>query len=260
MASGGCVLLVAFGGGWLLAAGSSSSTTADGEVGRGELVGQVDAGRVADIYRRDCAVCHGADGQGSSSAPDLAGSGLALVEYMLSTGRMPIDDPDEQLSRSEPAYDRETIDALVAYLGELQDGAVADGPEIPEIDLAAGDVAAGGEIWRQECAACHAWSGVGGAMLRRSVPGVREATPAEMAAAVRSGPLEMPRYGEVTITREELDNLAAFFEEELKEPDDTGGWSLGHVGPVTEGAIALALGLGVLGVAARVIGAGREHR
>lgn len=205
-------------------------------------------------------MCHGADGQGGSRGPDLAGSGLALVQYMLSTGRMPIDDPGEQLSRSEPAYDREVIDALVTYVGQLQDGAVADGPEVPEIDLAEGDVSTGGEIWRQECAACHAWSGVGGAMLQRSAPAVLEATPTEMAAAVRSGPSDMPRYGEMTISQDELESLVAYFEQELKQPDDTGGWSLGHVGPVTEGAIALALGLGVLGVVTRVLGAGREHR
>lgn len=241
-----------------MTAGGSPRT--DREMAGAQPASQVGSESTADLYRRDCAVCHGADGRGGSRGPDLAGSGPALVEYMLSTGRMPIDDPEDQLSRSQPDYDRETIDALVTYVGELQDGAVSDGPETPELDVAAGDVATGGEIWRQECAACHAWSGVGGAMLRRSAPSVREATPSEMAAAVRSGPVEMPRYGEVTISDEELDSLAAFFEQELKEPDDTGGWSLGHVGPITEGAIALAVGLGVLGVVARAMGSGREHR
>lgn len=242
-----CVLLATAAGWWVAAGGAGA-------------VSQPDRDEVADIYRRDCAVCHGADGQGSSRGPDLAGSGLALIDYTIRTGRMPIDEPDDDVRRSEPEYDPATIDALVAYVGELQDGAVAEGPGLPEIDLAAGDVATGGQVWRQECAACHAWSGTGGALLHRSAPDVRQATPREVAASVRSGPFEMPQFGEAAITQEELDSLVVFVEEELRAPEDPGGWPIGHFGPVAEGGIALVGGVGVLAVVTRLLGTGRERR
>src|SRR5262245_38592415 len=36
----------------------------------------------ADIYRRDCASCHAADGSGTARGPDLAGVGLGLVQRL----------------------------------------------------------------------------------------------------------------------------------------------------------------------------------
>lgn len=241
-------MLVAIAAGWWAGAGGTTGAR------------QPEPEEAADIYRRDCAVCHGADGQGTSRGPDLSGSGLALIDYTLRTGRMPIDQPDDEIRRSDPEYDAATVDSLVAYVGSLRDGAVADGPAVPEIDVAAGDVATGGEVWRRECAACHAWSGTGGALLHQAAPDVRQATPREVAASVRSGPFEMPRFGEAAVTQEELDSLVAFVEEELRQPEDPGGWSIGHFGPVAEGGIALVGGVGVLAVVARLLGTGREGR
>lgn len=210
------------------------------------------------MYRRDCAVCHGSDASGTERGPDLAGAGPALVDYMVRTGRMPIDEPGDEIERSAPDYDEATIEALVAYTGSLQDGAVADGPPIPDVDAAAGDVAVGGASWRLNCAACHQWSGGGGAMLDRSAPDVRRASPVELAEAVRAGPLAMPSFGPSAVTDRELDGLAAYLEQELESPEDPGGWSIGHVGPVAEGAVAVFGGVAVLAVAARLLGEGRE--
>lgn len=239
----------------VLVAAATASWTATGAATSGD---PPDRREVAATYQRDCAVCHGADAQGTGRGPNLRGSGLALIDYTIRTGRMPIAEPDDQVVRSDPAYGPDMIDALVTYVGGLQDGAVADGPEIPSVDPRAGDAATGGTIWRESCASCHAWGGTGGAMLDRAAPNVRPATNQELAEAVRAGPFDMPRFGTAAVTDHELDSLAAFFDEELRHPEDPGGWSIGHIGPVAEGAVALVAGLGALMIVARLIGEGRE--
>lgn len=268
---GGLLVAVATGGSAAVALATQGTSPATGVAQTGAAgspsmsavagaPSQADGDAVDAIYRRDCAVCHGEEGDGTPRGPDLAGSGSALVDYVLRTGRMPIDDPDEDLARSDPAYDEATTRGLVDYVVGLQDGAVGDGPPIPDVDPEQGDVAVGGEVWRRQCAACHAWSGTGGAMLDRSAPSVHEATPLELSEAVRSGPVEMPRFGADVVSSHELDSVAAFVDQELAQAEDSGGWDLGHIGPVAEGGIAVVVGVGLLMVVARVIGGGKEHR
>src|SRR5690242_6487427 len=64
------------------------------------------------IYQRDCAVCHGGDAKGTTRGPTLDGWGRAGVDYALTTGRMPLSDPDAKTVRRRPAYDPGTIAAL----------------------------------------------------------------------------------------------------------------------------------------------------
>lgn len=213
---------------------------------------------VADIYRRDCATCHGPDGSGSPRGPDLGGAGLGLVDFVLRTGRMPIAEPNARMRRGPPAYDDRTITALVAYIGRLQGGAVAEGPPIPQVNPSVGDVAAGAEVWRLNCAACHQWSGNGGALLDQAAPDVRHATATEIAEAVRSGPGAMPGFGTSAVDDHDLDSLTAYMTADLDHPSDPGGWAIGHVGPVAEGAVALLAGLGLLAIVCRLLGEGRD--
>ena len=75
---------------------------------------------------------------------------------MLTTGRMPFKSPGETPHRAVPAYDAAaTIAALVDYVGQLVPG----GPDVPVGTAQDGDVAAVGEIFRAQCAACHQWGG-----------------------------------------------------------------------------------------------------
>lgn len=212
----------------------------------------------AQVYRRDCASCHGPDAAGTDRGPDLAGAGLGLVDFMVRTGRMPIDDPHDQPRRQRPAYDDRTIGALVAYVGGLQEGAVAAGPPIPHVRTRGADVPAGASVWRLNCAACHQWSGNGGALVDQAAPDVRRATAAEIAEAVRSGPGSMPSFGASSIDDRDLDDLTGYMTADLDHPSDPGGWSLGHIGPVAEGAVALLVGLGLLAVVCRLLGEGRD--
>jgi ubiquinol-cytochrome c reductase cytochrome c subunit len=216
---------------------------------------------VHDVYLRDCAFCHGADARGTKLGPDLRGVGAAQVDFQLSSGRMPVPLGDASQSkvlsslsdaqtRRPPKYDERTRRALVEYVTGLAGGG---GPAIPSVDPAAGNVAEGGSLYRLNCAACHAWSGDGGALLDREAPPVHPATPLETAEAVRSGPGNMPAFGHAALSDDQLQSLVRYVRY-LDHPDDRGGSALWHLGPFAEGAIAVFIGLGLLVFAVRWIG------
>ena len=50
------------------------------------------------IYERDCAECHGSGGGGTAKGPAIAEEGAASIDYVVSTGRMPIEDPDDEIN------------------------------------------------------------------------------------------------------------------------------------------------------------------
>jgi ubiquinol-cytochrome c reductase cytochrome c subunit len=103
------------------------------------------------------------------------------------------------------------------------------------------------------CAACHAWSGNGGALLHREAPPVHQATPTQIAEAVRGGPGNMPAFGQAALTDRQVDSIVRYVRY-LDDPNDRGGSSLWHVGPLVEGAVAIVIGLGALVIATRWIG------
>jgi quinol---cytochrome-c reductase cytochrome c subunit len=215
--------------------------------GAGHTAAQSDSD-AATIYLRDCAVCHGADGHGTSRGPTLVAWGAAGVYYAVFTGRMPLASPGATPTRRTPAYDQATIDALVAYVDRLVPG----GPAIPQVDPAAGDLAEGGQLFRAQCAACHQWAGQGGALLHREAPALSSATPTQAAAAVRTGPGAMPVFAETALDDHQLNSVLRYIEA-LKQPEDRGGWALWHIGPVAEGGVGLAA-VGVLMFVLRYVG------
>jgi ubiquinol-cytochrome c reductase cytochrome c subunit len=200
-----------------------------------------------ELYETGCSSCHGPDGRGvvapdgSTRGPSLENAGEASAYYYLSTGRMPLANSEEQPQRKEPAYDDEEIAALVAFVGTL-----GEGPAIPDVDTADADLAAGGEVFRANCQACHSASGSGGALsYGRAAPRLSDATPTEVGAAVRIGPGQMPVFGPETISDDELDDLAAYVEY-LRSPEDPGGIPIGRTGPIPEGFVAWIIGVPAL--------------
>jgi ubiquinol-cytochrome c reductase cytochrome c subunit len=193
------------------------------------------------VYLRDCAVCHGARGDGTPRAPQIASAGGALTDYELSTGRMPIDRPDELIQRRPPRYSPDGIKALVDYVATFGGGGVP----IPIVDTAHADVARGGELYRLNCAACHSWSGTGGALLGREAPSLTLATPVQVAEVIRTGPGSMPSFGRETMNDDDVEAVAAYVEE-LHHPQDRGGNPLLHLGPFPEGAVAWIIGIGAM--------------
>jgi ubiquinol-cytochrome c reductase cytochrome c subunit len=210
------------------------------------------AGR--QLYLTGCVSCHGDAGQGTAQGPPLIGVGAAAADFMLRTGRMPLDEPGHQAIRKEPAYDDEQIGQLVAYVASL--GA---GPEIPQVDPDTGDLAVGGEIFRQNCAACHQAAGSGGALSSGEIaPDLYQATATEVGEAVRIGPGEMPVFGPDVIADDQLSSLARYVLQ-LDDPESPGGLQL-PTGPVAEGFVALLVGLGGLMLVARWVTATRDER
>ena len=210
--------------------------------------GQSDApARGRDLYVTGCSSCHGSNGEGVTTSddrhrgPSLQNAGEAAAYYELSTGRMPLSNSGEQPKRKRAAYNDEDIAALTAYVGSL-----GKGPKLPQIDLAHADLASGGELFRANCAPCHSASGAGGALsYGRAAPSLGAATPEQVGAAVRSGPSEMPTFGDDVLTPSQLDNVAAYVQY-LRAPEDPGGLPIGRIGPVPEGFVAWFFGAGAL--------------
>jgi ubiquinol-cytochrome c reductase cytochrome c subunit len=219
------------------------------------------------LYQRDCSFCHGNEAQGTSQGPDLVTgeNGPALTDFMVRTGRMPIGDPDDVIRPADSPYGDEEIAALVGYLDEEFD---QPGPDIPAVETAAGDLAEGREVYQEQCAACHATTGIGGAMLAERdeaeragivIPDFAASGPTEVREAVRTGPGAMPVFGPGVVNDAELGAVVRYVEY-LKQPDDRGGAPIGRIGPVAEGAVGWVLGLGILLVFIRWVGTKRGEQ
>jgi ubiquinol-cytochrome c reductase cytochrome c subunit len=179
--------------------------------------------------------------------PSLRGAGAAAADFYLSTGRMPLADPTDQPERTQPAYPRADIDALVAFVGSF------GGPGIPRVDPARGDLAKGMATFTEHCAGCHQVVGRGGIVTGASVPALDDATPTQVAEAARIGPYLMPKFSERQIDPATM-NAVARYVQSIRSPDDRGGWGIGNLGPVPEGMVTWFLAMAVLLGVARVIG------
>ncbi|MBW3644906.1 MAG: c-type cytochrome, partial [Actinobacteria bacterium] len=190
------------------------------------------------LYQTGCVSCHGVDGVGAPAGPPLTDAGAASAHFYLTSGRMPAAvGAQKQVPRKPPAYDAEEITALVAYVASL-----GEGPEIPRIHPDEADLALGGELFRQNCAACHSATGAGGAQsYGRTAPALGESTPVQVAEAMRIGPGQMPVFGPETFTDEEVDEIVRYVEF-LNQVGDPGGFALGRIGPIPEGFVAILIG------------------
>lgn len=112
----------------------------------------------------------------------------------------------------------------------------------------------GNELYANNCAACHNSAGSGGALGRNYyAPNLFDATPLQVAEAVRIGPGAMPVFGPNTLSQDQVDSIVKYVGH-LKNKENRGGLSLGSVGPVPEGMVSWVIGLGLLLAIARWIG------
>ncbi len=202
------------------------------------------------LFRLGCVSCHGPAGVGTPTGPSLVDAGAASAHFYLTTGRMPHHgSPQEQAARKPPVYSPDEIEDLVAYVASL-----GDGPPIPEVDPAAGDLGHGGDLYRAHCAACHSAAGAGGALsFGQNAPTLEEATPVQIYEAMLIGPGQMPTFGAETFTEEEINSIVAYIGE-LQRLNDPGGLSLGRLGPIPEGFVAIVIGTGGAMLAAFLVG------
>lgn len=186
------------------------------------------------LYVQACASCHGARGEGGPVGPPIADAGAAAVDFQLRTGRMPLADPEGQAERKPPAFGPRQIEALVAYVSSL-----GDGPPIPTVDLAAGELSEGQDLFVNNCAPCHGTAGNGGAVGEGALaPSLHRAEPIEVAEALVTGPGQMPVFDFPPDERNSIVSFVRYLQRE-RAP---GGADIGGVGPVPEGYVAWALG------------------
>ncbi|WP_341716976.1 cytochrome c [Micromonospora sp. FIMYZ51] len=193
------------------------------------------------LFDVSCVTCHGRNAQGvEGRGPSLIGVGAASVEFQVSTGRMPMARQEAQAQRKPEVFSPDEVDQLAAYVQEL-----GGGPVVPAGDNlhADGNVALGGELYRINCAQCHAFSGGGGALSSgKYAPSLRPATDRQIYAAMLSGPQNMPVFGDNQITPEQKADIIAYIQT-LNTDGDPGGFNLGRYGPSTEGVAIFLVGI-----------------
>jgi ubiquinol-cytochrome c reductase cytochrome c subunit len=198
------------------------------------------------LFVQGCSSCHGFDARGiENHGPSLIGVGEKAADFYLRTGRMPLDRPDEEPVRTDSPYSDEEIEALVEYVGSL------GGPPIPEVHPEQGDLAEGQKLFTEHCAGCHQVVGRGGILPDAVVPDLGAANATDVAEAIGIGPYVMPSFDH--LDRREVDDIARYVEY-THDPEDRGGWGLGHIGPIPEGMVAWLLAGAALLLAIRLIG------
>ena len=201
------------------------------------------------LYQQNCASCHGAKADGvlaegtGGAYPALLGLGPATVNFWITTGRMPAADPKEiQAARKQPRLNPFQANAIAAYVNSLEPAA----PGIPSVNVKDANLTTGQQLYALNCAACHTITGGGDALAQGTyAPSLHVATPTQVAEALRIGPGNMPVFSG-NLTDAEVRDIAAYVTESLAKPSDIGGVGMGGLGPVAEGFIALALGIGIL--------------
>jgi ubiquinol-cytochrome c reductase cytochrome c subunit len=210
---------------------------------------QIAEGRT--IFEQNCATCHGFDAQGQEGiAPSLIGVGAAAVDFQVSTGRMPAKEngPENDRKPLDAAFtlpngqpDEKKIRAVAAYIESLGGGPLI--PSTGQVSSAGADLALGQSLFIANCAQCHNFSGAGGALTYgKFAPSLVPSTPRQIYEAMLTGPEAMPVFNDSTITPNEKRDIIAYVTSE-RSVTNPGGFSLGRVGPVTEGLVVF---LGVL--------------
>ncbi|TLP99100.1 c-type cytochrome [Nesterenkonia salmonea] len=203
---------------------------------------QVDEGE--RLFVANCASCHGMNAEGSDAGPSLVGVGAASVEFQVGTGRMPMQMSGPQAQQKPPQFNEEQTSQLAAYVASL--GA---GPGIPDdewLDIDQGDPARGGELFRINCAMCHNAAGAGGALTEgKYAPSLHGVDAVHIYTAMTTGPQNMPVFNDSNIPPEDKRDIIAFLKT-YEQQGSPGGFSLGFLGPVSEGLLIWTLGLALL--------------
>jgi ubiquinol-cytochrome c reductase cytochrome c subunit len=201
------------------------------------------------LFGESCSSCHGDDGAGiRGRGPSLTSSSGWRADFYLRTGRMPLDDPHDQPRRTEPGFDSPQVKALSAYIASI--GRPSASPQAHPAD---GSLSDGQQLFTLHCSGCHQVVAEGGAVTGARVPDLRDATPRDVAQAVRMGPYLMPAFNDRQIDQHDLDSIARYVRW-THHPEDAGGWGIGHLGPIPEGIVTWFVGMALLTVAIRLIG------
>ena len=202
------------------------------------------------LFQVSCASCHGQNAEGivtqkgNQYGPSLIGVGAAAVDFQVGTGRMPMAQPGAQAARKKVLFDDDEVAALGAYIQSLGPGPAV--PDVTEKDVDDADIVKGGQFFRTNCTACHNFAGSGGALPGgKYAPNLRGVSAKHIYEAMLTGPQQMPVFSDGVLTAEDKLDIIAY----LKKSEDTpsyGGFTLGSIGPVSEGLFAWIVGIGSL--------------
>ena len=195
------------------------------------------------LFETFCSSCHGTQAAGTYRAPNLVGVGPATVDFWVSTGRMPAENPNAIQAPRKPARlsNHQAIE-ISAFINSLD----PSGPAIPKVDLHGANIAVGADLFSLNCAACHTITGTGDELAFGTfAPSLHSATATQVAEAMRTGPGNMPRFTG-NLTNAQVRDVVAYVTEYIQHPTNPGGLALGGVGPVAEGFVALLIGVGGL--------------
>ncbi len=206
--------------------------------------GAINSAQIAEghsLFEANCSSCHGVFAEGKNGvAPSLIGVGAAAVDFQVSTGRMPAEEQTAENERKPPRLNPAQTSAVAAYIQSL-----GGGPPIPsaaQVNASGANIGLGQQLFVADCAACHNFVGAGGALTYgKFAPALTQSTPRQIYEAMLTGPEAMPTFNDLTITPQEKRDMIAYVTTVRSQPNP-GGFSLGRVGPVTEGLVAF-LGL-----------------
>ncbi len=205
------------------------------------------------LFLLGCSSCHGLNAQGGAQAPSLIGVGSAAVDFQVGTGRMPLMRQGPQAPVKRPTYSQADVDRLAAYVAST-----APGPMVPtaaQLNVSDADIAAGGELFRTNCASCHNFAGKGGALTGgKYAPNLDGVSNRHIYEAMLTGPQQMPVFGDGQISPQNKRDVIKFITTTRQEADP-GGHPLGRLGPIPEGLVAFLVGVGGLVVMTLWIGA-----
>jgi ubiquinol-cytochrome c reductase cytochrome c subunit len=216
------------------------------------------------LYGGNCVMCHGSGGRGVYSSqhggsggqtelgPRLKGVGAIAPDFYLRTGYMPVASARVQPRRSRVLFSDREIRALVAYVASL-----GPGPAIPRPRPERGTVAEGLTLFTRHCAGCHQINAEGGYVTGAVAPPLEDATAVQIAEAIRLGPYLMPRFSRKQLSDREVDSIIRYVHY-TKDPEDRGGWAIGHIGPVPEGLVTWLIAIVALVATCLVIGKRHE--
>jgi ubiquinol-cytochrome c reductase cytochrome c subunit len=211
------------------ASAASPSTASSAQIAEGHT-----------LFEESCASCHGNFAEGTAQAPSLIGVGAAAVDFQVSTGRMPLTANAAEAEQRPSVFTPAETKAIAAYIESI-----GGGPGIPsaaQVNPAAGTYGLGQQLFVADCAACHNFVGAGGALTDgKYAPSLTGSTPTQIYEAMLTGPEAMPVFNDLTVTPQEKRDIIAYVTQVRSQPNP-GGFSLGRVGPVTEGLVAF-LGL-----------------
>ncbi|MFI7589493.1 c-type cytochrome [Spongisporangium articulatum] len=207
----------------------------------GTTSADVQAGR--KLFLANCSTCHGMNAEGRDNAPSLVGVGSAAVDFQVGTGRMPLAASGPQAPKAPVRLNTTEISQLAAYVASLGPGPAT--PDSATVNPEAGDASRGNAIFRTNCAMCHNSAGKGGALTRgKYAPNLTGVTPTHIYEAMVTGPQSMPVFNDMTLNPQAKRDVIAYLTE-VNETPNPGGFSLGRLGPVSEGLVGWVVGLGL---------------